>query len=146
MAKKKSASAAELSKNEEMDLTSMIDVVFLLIIFFLCVTELADASKEKLTLPQARKASEDTHEPGRLVINVTKEGDVFIQRKKLDDKQLYLKLQEEKRASWDAAKKIPTRAILIRVDRKTQFKDVQTVMALCTAHKLWKIAFATETG
>lgn len=146
MAKKGKVSASELSQNEEMDLTSMIDVVFLLIIFFLCVTELADASKEKLTLPQARRAIEDQHEPGRMVININKEGDVYIQRKKLDDIQLNEKLKEEKLASWDVNQKIPTRAILIRVDREAKFEDVKKVMTLCTFHRLWKIAFAAEGG
>ncbi len=127
-------------------MTSMIDVVFLLIIFFLCVTELSDASKEKITLPQVRKASEDVFEPGRLTINIVENGDVFIQHIKFSDQALRAKLKDEKDISWDPNEKLPTRAILIRVDEKTLFKDVKTVMYLCTEQQLWKIAFAVDNG
>jgi biopolymer transport protein ExbD len=144
MAKKRGPGAAALSAGEEVDMTSMIDVVFLLIIFFLCVTELSDASKEKLTLPRAVRAEEDQHEPGRMVINITKAGDVMVQRQKLNDQELYESLKKEKELSWDPNENLPTRAILVRVDRATAFEHVKRVMALCMQHKLWKLAFATK--
>jgi biopolymer transport protein ExbD len=145
MARKTGGSAADLSAGAELDMTSMIDVTFLLIIFFLCVTELADASKEKLELPRAVKSIEDMHEPGRLVINILEDGDVYIQRNKMNDKELFQQLEQEKMLSWDTQQKLPTRAILFRVDEKTPYEDVKRVMTMCIAQKLWKIAFATKS-
>lgn len=136
MAKKKKSVAAQLSENEELDMTSMIDVVFLLIIFFLCVTELADASKEKLELPRAERVTEDEHEQGRLVINVNKDGEVYIQRHQHTDAELGQQLDLEKRLSWSTTDNLPTRAILIRVDAETKFLHVFKVMAMCMERRL----------
>ncbi|MHC4885341.1 MAG: ExbD/TolR family protein [Planctomycetota bacterium] len=138
------ASAAELSKAEEIDLTSMIDVTFLLIIFFLVVTELSDASKEKLTLPLAERALDDVHEPGRLIININKKGEVKINKKDYDVPALNEVLDLERRVSWDPVQKCPTRAILVRVDGETRYVKVFEVMALCMKQQLWKIAFAAK--
>jgi biopolymer transport protein ExbD len=145
MARKRGASAADLSQAEEMDLTPMIDVTFLLIVFFLCVTEMSDASKEKLDLPLAEKAVEDMHEPGRLIINVTEKGDIYINHVKYDTQSLQEQLETERKLSWSTEEQAPTRAILIRVDEKTKFVDVYKVMYQCMQKQLWKIAFAAKT-
>ena len=42
----------------EMDMTPMIDVVFLLIIFFMIITDLTQQDLEELKLPEARAAVE----------------------------------------------------------------------------------------
>ncbi|MFW5857837.1 MAG: ExbD/TolR family protein, partial [Planctomycetota bacterium] len=122
----------------------MIDVTFLLIIFFLIVTELSDAAKEKLELPRAERAVPDQHEHGRLVINITKDGDFFIQRTKHNKQEIMRQLELEKAMSWDREQQLPTRAILVRVDEKTPWYHVYELMKLCMEKKLWKIAFATK--
>jgi biopolymer transport protein ExbD len=141
---KKKSVAAQLSEEEEMDMTSMIDVVFLLIIFFLCVTELSDASREDLELPRARRAAEDEHEHGRLIININKDGEVWVGGKELKPQQLNRQLKMEYRQSFDPEEELPTRAILVRVDAETPWIHVKGVMLQCIQHRLWKLAFATK--
>jgi biopolymer transport protein ExbD len=144
MARKSGGSAAELSEAAELDMTPMIDVTFLLIVFFLCVTELADMAKEKLTLPRAERSVEDAHEPGRLIININQEGEVYINKNRMDPSQLRRQLKLEKQRSWNEEEGLPSRAILVRVDKNTRFVHVYSTMKMCMEEKLWKLAFAVK--
>lgn len=59
-----------------MNMTPMIDVTFLLLIFFMTVTQVSEVNKERLELPR-QKGAED-QEPVELIINVTEAGEVFV--------------------------------------------------------------------
>ena len=147
MAKKKArANPNAMSDFGGFDLTPMIDVTFLLIIFFMLVTELADLSKAKLKLPVAEKAEpDDKVVPGRVILNVMKNGDVVVMGKKKSDAELHQLLALEAKISREGSSDgFPNRAILIRADRRAEFGNVQHVMALCMRHKLWRIAFGTK--
>jgi len=147
MAKKKRESkAAGFGEFGGFDMTPMIDVTFLLIIFFMLITELADVSKAKLKLPVAERAEpDDKHVPGRVVINVMKNGDLVIMGKSYSDKELHGLLAMEAKISREgSADGFPTRAILIRADFRAEFRHVEHAMSLCMYHKLWRIAFATK--
>jgi biopolymer transport protein ExbD len=55
----------------ETDLTPMIDVCFLLIAFFIMVTEVSKAEIVEIFLPHASYATEDTDPPeNRLIVNL----------------------------------------------------------------------------
>jgi biopolymer transport protein ExbD len=55
-----------------MNMTPMIDIVFLLIIFFMTVTQVSEVNKESVQLPTL-EGSED-QKPTVITINVTQEG------------------------------------------------------------------------
>ncbi len=144
MAKKLEASASQLSEVAGFDMTPMIDVTFLLIIFFMCVTELSDASKAKMALPVAEQGEPDEHIPGRLVVNIVKDGKVMVLGEEMNDSEINRVLKNEAALSMPSGEGFPSRAVLIRADQETKFGHVQKVMAQCMAHKLWRIAFATK--
>ena len=147
MAKKERTNrASEMSDVGGFDMTPMIDVTFLLIIFFMLVTELADLSKAKLKLPVAQKAEPDDQAvPGRVVLNIRKNGDVIVMGQIYDDARLNQLLALEAKISKEGSPDgFPTRAILIRADRHAEFGAVQHAMGLCMRHKLWRIAFGTK--
>ena len=60
-----------------MDLTSLIDVVFLLLIFFMVSTTFDQQSKLKVTLPEA-SATEQVASKQALEIVINKDGHYFI--------------------------------------------------------------------
>jgi len=148
MGKKIRRNPDEIAGNDKMDMTPMIDVVFLLIIFFMCVTEMSDASRSKLELPLATKSEEVTYIPGRIIINVLKNGDIELMRNKISEAELERTL----RAYANASKKtlvgseieLPDQAVLIRADRDAHYSAVEKVMDLCRIVKIWKIAYATK--
>ena len=62
-----------------LELTPMIDVVFLLLIFFMLATTFLDPEREiELELPQADSATELSQEPDEIVLNVLSDGRVFF--------------------------------------------------------------------
>jgi biopolymer transport protein ExbD len=147
MAKKRKhlrANPSNLTEGGGFDMTPMIDVTFLLIIFFMCVTELSDANKTKeIVLPVAEMAEVDEPIPGRLVVNVTKKGEVEVLSESKSLKELDTILRNEAVYSRKEGQEFPDRAVFIRADHRVEFKHVQKVMSMCMSHKLWRIAFTT---
>ena len=64
----------------DMNMTPMIDVVFLLIIFFMIITDLTQKDLEVLVLPMAKSAAEDKPDPElvRPIINIPQRGAMIV--------------------------------------------------------------------
>ena len=121
-----------------MDMTPMIDVVFLMIIFFMIVTVMSQQDLAELKLPKADMAVDDENEPGRMIVNILTDGTIEIKRNRygtLDDKdtesalRAYL-LTEVAKGDRDKAG-LSERSLLVRADKASQFKEVQKVMRIC---------------
>ncbi len=73
----------------DLDLTPMIDVVFLLLIFFMTTTQFARMSRAEIDLPQEPGEREQSlAEPGEVVINVTRSGEIIVDERSLTHDQL----------------------------------------------------------
>ena len=71
-----------VQENVEMDMTPMIDCVFLLMIFFVLVIDLSQKNLEDLILPRAQFKEPDESPPeNRPIINVLQNGTVVYQGK-----------------------------------------------------------------
>jgi len=122
----------------EMDMTPMIDVVFLMIIFFMIVSDMSQQDLAELQLPVAEEAVDDETEPGRMIVNILKNGALEIKRQpynSLDDPQAesalrsYLLTEVAKGEREDSG--FSERSLLVRADKETEFKEVQKVMRIC---------------
>ena len=60
----------------QMNMTPMIDIVFLLIIFFMTVTQVSRVNKERLDLPDQEGSSEQPEAP--VTINVRASGEIVV--------------------------------------------------------------------
>ncbi len=151
----------KLAKNDprtemEMNMTPMIDVVFLLIIFFMIITDMTQKELEDLKLPEAENAAPDEPDPDefRPIINIKIDGTIWVKR------QLYYNPEEDdqyqKLRAWlsDVAKRmkkepymgmqLPDEPLLIRADMNTPFKYIQKVMEQCGYQdiQIWKVQLA----
>jgi biopolymer transport protein ExbD len=137
--------AKKLDIETEINMTPMIDVVFQLIIFFMLVTEMSQADLEMLELPEASQAREDEPKSGRIVVNITKEGDIRIHGRNHTEAQLrnYLEREADKERSSDG---YCSRELLIRADKDAEFKYVQHVMQECVSRrvKVWRLLVAAK--
>lgn len=125
-----------------LDMTPMIDVTFQLIIFFMLVTDIADNSKEKLILPTAHKAEIDVVEPGRLVINVKRTGEIIIGGLEHSDADLRRVFKYE--ATYSPKENgLPTRALYVRADKFADYRHIERIMALAQEALLWRMMFST---
>lgn len=130
-----------------MNMTPMIDVVFLLIIFFMIVTDLTQQELEELTLPKADMAQKDENPPERrLVVNIDDKGHYIVKRNDMgivDDCVNRIRSQLAAMAVFGKREEdgSSSQPVLIRADRATEFKHLQKVMQLCgeEAIRIYKI-------
>ncbi|HEV7281015.1 MAG TPA: biopolymer transporter ExbD [Pirellulaceae bacterium] len=76
-----------------MDMTPMIDVVFLLLIFFMTVSQVSNVNREQLELPKL-EGTKDQQE-GPLVVNVDAEGQIIVEGQRLSAPQLAVWMDRE---------------------------------------------------
>ncbi|VGO22660.1 ExbD/TolR family protein [Pontiella sulfatireligans] len=112
-----------LGDDLELDMSPMIDMVFLLLIFFIVASQVID-EKPKVGIPAAAfaKVPEDT--TGRLMVTVTKDGKFFVG-------QIPVTLEQLKEQLGIAIEADENLRILIRSDGETRYKINEKVMIAC---------------
>ena len=123
------------------NVTPMIDVIMVLIVFYLIVGQMAAESKRNMPLPIASSGSRHiASDP--LVINVlVQDGSVLIEvdRRMLNPDEL-ASLIEARLASR------PATTVQIRVDRSRVYGAVEPIIAACRAAGVGTVRIATEVG
>jgi biopolymer transport protein ExbD len=122
-------------------LTPLIDVVFLLLIFFLVTSEFEEEERRlDIVLPSATSASPMTSKPRELVIDITAEGEIFMRGQELTRKRLGERLQQ-------AVANNPTnQTVVIRADEQVPFQPVVSVMDLCNRSGVSDYSVTTKDG
>ena len=69
-------------EDTELDMTPMLDVVFIMLIFFIVTTSFVKESGVTVSMPQAESASQQ--ENANIFIAITAEGEVWIDRRPVD--------------------------------------------------------------
>ena len=121
------------------NLTAMIDVVFQLIIFFVCTTNMQDKIIDsRISLAIAPHGAEvKTKDPLEINVDVDKDGAIRIMRTEISARTLESIL---KKAVQDyQSNQIP---VIIRGDADTTHASIRTVMDACAKAGIWKIKFA----
>ncbi len=120
------------------NMTPMIDVVFLLIIFFLVSSHLAKQEVQlALPLPTAASARADQrNDTPRLTVNVKADGTLLLFGRSVPPEEL--REQLSKRATRVGA----TLQVRIRSDRKTPYRFVEPIMLSCAHAGIWDVSFA----
>lgn len=121
----------------EFELTPMIDVVFLLIAFFMTLMSFISAELIKLELPSAEEAS-IPEEPGeRQYISVDTEGKLYFGSSETTLEALPNQLRAMKQ-------EIPSVQLYLRADATTQHRFVNEVMGACAQAGIFDLIFATN--
>ena len=127
-------------RREELDLnlTPLIDVVFLLLIFFMVSTTFEQSSRLKIDLPQATpKATQQADK--KIVIGIDVKGNYYVNDRQLVNTQLKtLKLALMKVAGDN--KDTP---IVLRADAKTPHQSVVTAMDAASQLGLTRLSIST---
>jgi biopolymer transport protein ExbD len=134
------------NKQVKNGLTSMVDIVFLLIFFFMVVTDLQNMEIEEINLPFAVMASPPPdREPKRIVLNLNHNGRIRtmgFDLKTSDELFAQLKRAAEQ-GPHDSKTGLPDLVVKIRADRAVEYEKVQDVMVQCMRSGLWRISFGT---
>jgi biopolymer transport protein ExbD len=127
-------------EDQGLNLTPMIDVVFLLLIFFMLATTFMDPERDiNLDLPKASDIGTSAEQSEELVINVMRDGSVVVGGAQLDDNGLLATLRQ-------AALKDAERQVTIRGDRMTVHENIVKCMNLCGTAGLSNLAISTIDG
>ena len=110
---------------EGVNLMPLIDMVFLLLIFFLVATTMAQEERELgVQLPSISSAVPLSAPPPQLIINIRADGTPLISRKEYTWKQLADVLVH-------VARNEPHRKILVRADEESKHKYFAAVVRIC---------------
>ncbi|HOA07891.1 MAG TPA: biopolymer transporter ExbD [Spirochaetota bacterium] len=99
------------------DITPMIDLVFLLVIFFMVTSSLGKISSINVNLPRADKSDENI--TGEAVVSINKDNEIFFNDVKVDS----ARIMEEAEKLADFKGKI-----IIRADREANYESVVSVI------------------
>lgn len=124
------------SEEPRIDLTPMVDVVFLLLIFFMISTTFVESPGISIKLPEASSQPVE-REPQELKIYLSREGDVYYRDRKISITD-YKKLLAEHRSDADNT------TILLLADQESRHGKVVTLMDLARDAGFVKLAIATE--
>jgi biopolymer transport protein ExbD len=121
----------------EFELTPMIDVVFLLIAFFMTLMSFISAELIQLELPSAEQASIPEDAGERQYISVTKDGDLYIGAARVEYDTLPSVLAAMKQ-------KVPTLKLYLRADGVAQHRYINMVMDSCAKAGIYDLIFASS--
>ncbi len=123
----------------DLDLTPLIDVVFLLLIFFMVSTTFEHNSEINITLPSSSKEVKEA-KPDAVNVGLDAQGNVYINDKSLVNAQL----ETIKAALSDALVGLDEPPVIISADSNATHQSVVRVMDAARQLGLVKITFATQ--
>lgn len=111
----------EDKEETKFQMAPMIDMVFLLVIFFMTASHMSSSQSLRLDMPNASKGVVPKERPDRWVVNVMRDGEVFSgnQAVTIDDLQKIVAAR---------AKADPNLKVYLRADKTTPHKQVKKVM------------------
>ena len=114
-----------LDEQPTLNLTPMIDIVFLLIIFFMVGTKFTELERKiGLRVPEVTDRGALTAAPERRIINVLRDGTVTLDR-------LPVTLDELKGRLAAARSQYSDLGVLVRGDARGEFQQVASVLNAC---------------
>jgi biopolymer transport protein ExbD len=123
-------------KTLAVDMTPMIDIVFLLIIFFMTVSQVSKVNKERLELPKL-EGSED-QQPMVMTINVDADGEISMSGEKRSLSQLVSLVGKERRRLKD----VSLLTIVLRADQSADSSVVNSIVSRLAEMQIKKLRVA----
>ena len=131
---------ASRTEDPDISLTGLIDVVFLLLIFFMVSTTFEHQAVLKVDLPEAKNVSAPENQPNSFELVIDPNGQFYLNdRQLLDGKRSTLEA-----AFIEAAGEDRTIPIILRADAETPHHFVVTAMDVTAQLGFSRLSIATE--
>ena len=117
------------------DITPLVDIVFLMLIFFMVSTSFKVASSLKLELP-ASSSHEQASETRQVTVSISKNGQFYVQDEAVRDADL-------RRRILHVTKGDPNMRVVLRADARTQHRYVVRALDVLRGLGMGKVSIAT---
>jgi biopolymer transport protein ExbD len=130
----------------EFQVAPMVDVLLVLMLFFMAITSTEVLKKNKnLTLPDAKNAKKPETSKHQIVVNVgwdpgSSSAQFFL------DQTPFASASDMTGAIAAAAKADPAAYVLIRADKEVQYSNISDLMSACAAAGIGTVTFAALIG
>jgi len=129
-----------IKEDPNVDLTSLIDVIFLLLIFFMVSTTFERQALLKVDLPEASAVEENADLPDTLELVIDNEGRMFLNDQRLIDSDA----RTVRAAIEQAAGQNRDIPLVLRADRETPHHYVVTAMDVAAQLGFSNLSIATD--
>lgn len=110
-------------KKARIEIIPMIDAIFFLLVFFMMTSlSMVQLNSQKVNLPQSASQAVQLQGP-KIVVSVTREGELFLDRERIEEKQLLSLLAPRVQAQ-------PQTVVILNVDRDQQMARFSRVFDL----------------
>ncbi len=128
------------AKAPSLALTSMLDVIFLLLCFFVTVSVFSQWESEiSIKLPNAKTAETPERLPGEIIVNLSKDGKITVNSAALSLADLGARLAK-------VAKFYPGQPVIIRADKEVRYESLVGLIDTCRTAGIWNFSLATDNS
>ena len=122
----------------EISIISLIDVVLLLLVFFMLTTNFVFQSGIEIKLPQAKEAAKKS--ATELTVTITRQGKLYLTQRLVKEDKFTAALKEQLTAEPGA------NLLIIRADKRVEHGKVVHIMDLAKGVGIERLAIATQTN
>lgn len=130
------SSRSSIEQNPEIDMTPMLDIVFIMLIFFIVTTSFVKESGIDVNRPTAQTAQ--TKERAHIIVSIKSNGEVWIDKRAVDIRAIRANI-----ARLHAEN--PLGSVIIAADRDTHVHVLVQVMDQVRLAGISNASIATET-
>ena len=128
------------SRAASVQMASLMDVIFLLLCFFVTVSVFSQWESEiSIKLPNAKTAETPERLPGEIIVNLSKDGKISVNSVALTLGDLCARLSK-------VAKFYPGQPVIIRADKEVRYEALVELIDMCRAAGIWNFSLATDNS
>ena len=126
------------SQAPAVQMASLMDVVFLLLCFFVTSSVFSQWETEvEITLPTAQSATIPGRMPGEIILNLNADGRVSVNGQVLTLEDVTSRLSR-------IAENFPGQPVVIRADKSCSYEKLMSLIDACRTANVWNFSLATE--
>jgi biopolymer transport protein ExbD len=126
------------SRAPALQMASLMDVVFLLLCFFVTTSVFSQWETEvAIALPTAKSATVPGRMPGEIILNLDKDGGVSVNGQTLTLADVTDRLER-------IAKLYPGQPVVIRADKDVPYEKLMGLIDACRSADVWNFSLATH--
>lgn len=126
-----------MNRKKEPNLIPMINIIFLLMIFFMLSGVISKKDKIVIERPVSQNSKEIKNNDKFLTFTVLKNGDIFFENKQIS-------LDNLQNLIYDNYKNFREKEIFLDIDKKTYVKNLNEILQILKTGKVEKVFINTE--